>query len=316
MALALGKRKRVAVPSKGQHKAAKIAQPEQEEEDDNEDLRDAFRRAFEAKFKPLSGAAKKAKAAAKAAERDDQENNGVEDMRDEDESGSDFEGLSSDDGDDNADLNYSPAPTVQVISHTDTYTADPTLHKAEKKAYMSSKPPTSSSHPTPSHSSKPTSTAPDENETANLQNDIALQRLLTESHLLDPSKSTSLNPSGANRHKATDLRLLNLGSKTSILAQKNMPLAHRKGIARKAGEREERRRREARENGVVLERVVKKDDKGEKRRERGVGGPSVGRMRGGTLVLSQRDVRGIEGPRRGGRGGGRGGRGRGRGRGR
>ena len=97
-----------------------------------------------------------------------------------------------------------------------------------------------------------------------------------------------------------------------------MPLSHRRGIDAKKAEKEEKRRREAKENGVVLE-VVKKDgakDKGkEKRRQRGdVGGPGVGRMVGGTLVLKRRDVDEIEGRRgRGGamgrgRGGGRGGR--------
>ena len=273
MAIALGKRKRVVLPSKVQYKAAKIAPPEQEEDGDNEDLRDAFRHAFEAKFRPLSGAAKKAKAAAEAAEveeRDDQANNGIEDMRDEDDSASDFEGLSDDD--DDADLDEAPAPMVQVFEHTGTYSTDANLDKALKKAYMSSKPPSSStSQPALPRPSKPTST-PDENDAANLKNDIALQRLLTESHLLDTSTSTSLNPSGANRHKATDLRLLGLGSKASILAQKNMPLAHRKGIAAKAGEREERRRREAKENGIVLERAVKKEGgREDKRRERGVG---------------------------------------------
>ena len=35
-----------------------------------------------------------------------------------------------------------------------------------------------------------------------------------------------------------------------------------------------------------------------KRRERGVGGPGIGKMQGGTLKLSSRDVKNIQGPPR------------------
>jgi hypothetical protein len=151
-------------------------------------------------------------------------------------------------------------------------------------------------------------------ESANLKKDLALQRLLAESHLLDSSDNASL--SGNNRHKATDLRLQTLGAKTSLLRQQKMPLSHRKGIIAKQGEREEKRRREARENGIILEKATlgtKKSKVG--KRDRGVGGPGVGKFSGGTLTLSKKDIFDIEGPRSAGRGGrgGRGGSARGRG---
>lgn len=130
----------------------------------------------------------------------------------------------------------------------------------------------------------------------NAKNDLALQQLLRESHLLETSRATSkLAPFGTNRHKALDLRLQALGAKKSILKQENMPMSHRKGIQGKAARREESRRKEARENGIVLETAVKMK-KAEKKRERGVGGPSVGRFRGGTLSLSRRDLASIKGP--------------------
>jgi len=128
-----------------------------------------------------------------------------------------------------------------------------------------------------------------------LKNDLALQRLLKESHLLDPT--SRLDPSGANRHKAIDLRLQSLGSKGSILAQEKMPLAHRKGITAKAAAKEQTRRREAKVNGIILERVVKMKKGGDQRRERGVGGPGIGKFRGGTLKLSKRDINEIQGPK-------------------
>jgi len=78
-----------------------------------------------------------------------------------------------------------------------------------------------------------------------------------------------------------------------------MPMAIRKGIQGAAVAREAKRRAEAKENGVVLERESKKAVK--RRRGGGgreVGGPSVGRMSGAELRLSERDVRSIEGPKK------------------
>jgi hypothetical protein len=146
----------------------------------------------------------------------------------------------------------------------------------------------------------------DPSEAANLKKDLALQRLLTESHLLD--SSTNPTPSGNNRHKATDLRLQALGAKTSILKQEKMPMAHRRGIIAKQSEKEDKRRKEAKENGVILEKVKMGERSNSGRRDRGVGAPGVGKFSGGTLRLSKKDIFDIEGPKRsvvgrGGRGG-------------
>jgi hypothetical protein len=91
-----------------------------------------------------------------------------------------------------------------------------------------------------------------------------------------------------------------------------MPMAHRRGIISKQNEREEKRRKEAKENGIILEQakmITKKGSDG--KRDRGVGAPGVGKFSGGTLKLSKKDIFEIEGPRnsgsrRGGRGGARG----------
>lgn len=108
------------------------------------------------------------------------------------------------------------------------------------------------------------------------------------------------------------MRLQALGAKASLFKQEKMPMAMRKGMARAAGDKEERRRREARENGIVLERFggsgTKKKSGGGKG-FRPVDMPGVGKMRGAELRISARDVRDIEagGGSRGGRGGGMGG---------
>lgn len=150
----------------------------------------------------------------------------------------------------------------------------------------------------------------DASEAANLKKDLELQRFLKESHLLESATDHSF--SGKNRHKATDLRLQALGSKESILKQEKMPMSHRKGIVAKQNEREEKRRKEAKDNGIILEKakIISKKGSGGKR-DRGVGAPGVGKFAGGTLKLSKKDIFDIEGPKRsasarGGRGGGRG----------
>ena len=135
-------------------------------------------------------------------------------------------------------------------------------------------------------------------EAANVKNDLALQRLLKESHILDPSTFTgkASAPDGKGREKALDLRLQSLGAKQSILEDSKMPLSHRKGISAKATSREETRRKEAVESGVVLEKV-KSAVKTVNRRERSIGGPAVGKFKSGTLKLSSRDVKAIQGPK-------------------
>jgi hypothetical protein len=137
-------------------------------------------------------------------------------------------------------------------------------------------------------------------DAANLKKDLALQRLLKESHLLDPQ--SSLSHSGQNRHKALDLRLQDMGSKSSIFTQQKMPLAQRKGIMAKVAEREGTRRRTAQENGIILEKAVRGKKKDEGKRQRGIGAPSVGKFQGGMLKLSKKDVAEIEGPKKPSRG--------------
>jgi hypothetical protein len=83
------------------------------------------------------------------------------------------------------------------------------------------------------------------------------------------------------------------------MKQDKMPMSHRKGIISKQSEREEKRRREARENGIILEKA-KSGMKGPKeaKRERGIGGPGIGKFSGGTLRLSKKDIFDIEGPKK------------------
>ncbi|KAI3333380.1 hypothetical protein F4824DRAFT_249599 [Ustulina deusta] len=236
----------------------------------------------------------------------------------EDGSASDSDGSSDNSWDGfSEDESSTPAPVVEVVSHTDTCSAATNaLDKRESRAWLSSRPPLPAATDTTSSSANKkgkTTTTAEEDAPSLLQNDLALQRLLAESHLLSPAGANSGDPGdaiehvGRNRLLATDLRLSALGAKTSIYKQARMPMSMRKGIQAAAEGRETKRRREARENGIVLERPAatslgKKAGKGKRNgSSRTIDGPAVGRMNSGMLKLSKKDIADIEGggPRNG-----------------
>ncbi|KAI8952822.1 hypothetical protein F4801DRAFT_189300 [Xylaria longipes] len=261
-------------------------------------------RFFEAQFKPLIPTAKPTSAPE------------TEDEPASDSDGSDngsWDGFSEDGAED--DESSTPSTVVEVVAHTEAYsTTTNTLDKRESRAWLSSRPPL----PTDSSSStskKGNTTTTEEDAPSLLKNDLALQRLLAESHLFSSAAAKSgggdRDPGdvtehvGRNRHLATDLRLSALGSKASIYKQEKMPMSFRKGIQAAAEDRETKRRREARENGIVLERPGALGKKAAGKRtgpSRAIDAPAVGRMNGGMLKLGKRDIADIEGggPRKGG----------------
>lgn len=280
MAPQLGKRKRVT----REELERPSRSPSPSSGSDNEDMQELFRRAFEKKFKPLD---------VEPVKRKSKETPVIEEEEEEEEDEDDWSGLSDDDSN-----------QVEVIEYKDTNrdSDDEATLRAQKRAFMSSKPPTFST-PTTNLSSKKKPAAPDAdetNDTANLKNDLALQKLLRDSHILSASSSGTSTPlltTGAARHKSTDLHLQSLGAKGSVFTQKKMPMAQRRHMVAKAKSGEEKRRHEAREAGIILEKEKReKSGERERKRERGVGGPSIGKFRGGTLTLSKKDVRGITGP--------------------
>ena len=289
MAPTLGKRKRIS--REELERPSRSPSPSSSSNDSGgEDLQAIFRRAFEAKFKPLAVGPKKPKIEKLEVDKDDEE---------EDES--DWAGISDEEED------------VEIIEFKDSRLDHDDTSKAEMKAFMSSKPPTSTSTPSTSVTVKNKKHEGDLTETTNLKNDLALQKLLRESHLLSTSASSSgastpLSTTGIARHRSTDLHLQSLGAKGSVFTQKKMPMAQRKHMIQKARSTEEKRRAEAKEAGVILERptigkaTARRDDT--RKREKAVGLPSVGKFRGGTLSLSKKDVRSITG------GGGRKGKGK------
>ncbi|GAB7322926.1 hypothetical protein MBLNU13_g05466t1 [Cladosporium sp. NU13] len=326
MALALGKRKRRQDVTREKDAAS-------DDSDDNAAARALFQRAFEKKFKPLEGSEKPAREKKPVVEDNSEDDDSEED--DEDEDDDDSESGSDDNDDSDAFSGFSEPdeeetqakPQIEVIEDRTFRRADPAEEKRLKKQFMSAKIPSTPMYPIPQKSKNPAAEAKDgkdDEETDNLQNDLALQRLLKESHLLDAntfsaSGNASSAPEGAARLKALDMRIRDLGGKKSHLEQDRMPIAFRKGMVAKASEREDKRRSEAKENGIILERFGAKGAGGagaargggrERKKAIGTGGPDIGTFRGATLRLSKNDIKGMESSssKRGGKGG-RGGRG-------
>ncbi|UKZ77727.1 hypothetical protein TrVFT333_005451 [Trichoderma virens FT-333] len=267
-----------------------------------EDAQEIFRRHFEAQFLPLPEAKRKAQAV--------EEDDGSED--DSDGSGSEggeWDGLSNEDDDEEDDIEEDDDDDEEE-EEEDGRTSN---------AFAAIVLPPSRPNLLPK-TSRPTLILevvlrPPRRRPSLLAQDLELRRLIAESHLLQTNKplslaaalSTTSSPNaqpkafsaGRIRQKALDMRIQALGSKTSILKQEKMPMHMRKGINAAVVEREAKRRREAKESGVILERETGKKKRRDRKSGGGGGGfgPAVGRLKGAELRISERDVKKIEGTR-------------------
>ncbi|KAI6891536.1 hypothetical protein KC318_g15553 [Hortaea werneckii] len=232
MAISTGKRKRRDDVGDSNHSNS-----------DDDDIRARFQKAFEAKFKPLEVNQKPQKDA--ALEQNDAQEEEQDDQDDPEDS--DWSGFSEGEEEDG----------VEVVSHAEAKPNDDVARQRGAKSFMSSKPPSSNEKPSKMAKQPKDNPEDDASESANLKHDLALQRLLKESHLLDPSSfdGTNTAPEGKSRLKALDMRLQDLGAKKGTLEQEKMPLSHRKGIKAKAANREVARRKDAAENGIILEKA-------------------------------------------------------------
>lgn len=223
-------------------------------------------------------------------------------------------------------VDYSkPTPSLSTLTPQTAL-----MTKREMRAYLSSRPPESAVSTAAASSGKTRAKQnhhqqqqggdgaedpQNEDSRSLLASDLELQRLISESHILSATNPFNTATSGATapgrafsegrtRALTTDLRLQKLGSAGSIFSsQKKMPMAVRKGILGARAAREEKRRREAKENGIILERERPDEAKGKgkkARRKQGRGSelpvdmPGMGKMKGGELRLSKRDVRAVE----------------------
>ncbi|KAL1608149.1 pre-rRNA processing and 40S ribosomal subunit assembly [Paraconiothyrium brasiliense] len=279
MAPSIGKRKRITREELQQFSPASSSSSTSQNSD-AEDMQALFRKAFEAKFAPLD--IEPVQKARKIEEPADQ--------LDED-SDSDWSGISS--FHDENDVSNG----IEVFDYSSTNQPHTKASKSELRAFMSAKPPSLSVSTAAKPIPKPKK-EDDSVEAAHMKNDLELQKLLRESHILSSNAPTYSTRTGSTRetndarHKLTDLHIQSLGAKKSIFAQKSMPMSHRKGINAKTKMRDNRRRAEAKENGITLEKE-QRVKKAVGKRDRGVGAPSVGKFKGGTLTLSKKELRGL-----------------------
>ncbi|KAI5465672.1 hypothetical protein BGZ63DRAFT_420221 [Mariannaea sp. PMI_226] len=271
-----------------------------------EDAAAIFRRHFEAQFAPLPGTkTKTSKTAPSNQDEDDDSDDDSDDLDEVEEGSQDDEEEDEDEwGGVSEEEEDEAATTIEVVDHSSAQPPTPTtMSKRELKAFMSSRPPDQTTFETQTSATTKTSSSSSlpEDAPSLLAQDLELRRLLAESHLLRPALTSSgiaVNPksfaSGRTRQKATDLRVQALGSSISIHKQEKMPMNMRKGIVATASAREAKRRKEAKENGIILEREASKKPRRGKGRDLGVDRPGVGRLKGAELRLNDRDVRKIE----------------------
>ncbi|ERF69132.1 hypothetical protein EPUS_01088 [Endocarpon pusillum Z07020] len=238
--------------------------------------RDIFRRCFESRFEPLQEVCTQIDGSLKTSDDLGTSSDAA--------SLSDWDGLSEGDS----------TPGIEIIEHGKREPPTSANDGQHAKKFMSSKPPLlgASAKINGKRQDQP-SAEETAAEAINLKHDIELQRLLKESHFLNRSLGSNLTPS--SRHKAIDVRMQSLGAKSSLFKQAKMPLSHHKGIIARNNQRKASRRTEAKENGIVLEKDNKERDAKNVRRERGVGAPTVGKFKDGTLKLSRQDISAIQG---------------------
>lgn len=280
----LGKRKRESGVVVRKTISVKPPIPERSKDDASSNV---FRRHFEAMFAPLPVLT------AQSVNTDDRADDSDSEISDNE---SEWSGLSQDE-------NHPVVVEVADYSHT-SEPEDERVTRSNRKDFLSFKAPRG--REAGQSTSKMRKDKPDEDdatEKLNVQHDLDLQRLLKESNLLSSTRAS--DSAGILRQKSTDLRLQSLGARSSLYTQDKMPMSHRKGIAASRAQREDKRRRDAKENGIILEKIVNGAGGRRRtaaRRDRGVDAPGIGRFSGGTLKLSRSDLAGMQGPaRRGGK---------------
>ncbi|KTW27412.1 hypothetical protein T552_02391 [Pneumocystis carinii B80] len=123
-----------------------------------------------------------------------------------------------------------------------------------------------------------------------LKNDIALQRLLRECHLLkkgSDSSTFSLEPVGKQRHKIIENRIKLLGGKE---IKEKIPFKIRLGMKLKAKIRSDIAKKKAKESGLVRALPAPKS-KAKHKRNYGLNEIRIGKYHKGMITLSEKDIR-------------------------
>ncbi|KAA8898488.1 hypothetical protein TRICI_006550 [Trichomonascus ciferrii] len=136
-----------------------------------------------------------------------------------------------------------------------------------------------------------------------LEKDIALQRLISESHILAEGRdqfsgadiSTDFDPIGKTRHKTLSSRLESLGGISDKNAKQRAPMNIQQGINAKRQERKEKHEKYAKEAGIVLARPTSSVKKAPIKRDKGLKIASVGKNTRHGLKISEKDIQKVSG---------------------
>ncbi|OLL22794.1 hypothetical protein NEOLI_004687 [Neolecta irregularis DAH-3] len=166
--------------------------------------------------------------------------------------------------------------------------AAPILRES-RNSFMSSKPPSSKTAAQLKHS-RGTDDDDDDDDSINLKHDVALQRLLRESHLLhkEASSERGLELTGKSRIKALEQYATSLGGKVKA---DRTPMRIKRGIKEKAQKRKEKNAREAMEAGIVTSKEKKVKKRVFKKNSGLDNLHRVGKFKGGTLSINESEIR-------------------------
>lgn len=204
-------------------------------------------------------------------------------------------------------------PVIVRFTGSDRSTRD-FNEKAEKKRFMSKKTPLSEVQKeekekllSETQRRVPKTKEEEEEEKEDLQNDVALQRLINESSILHSQAAQSSfsgadisflddGPIGKARLKTLTSRIESLGGK-HIPLQKNMPMLTRKMVNSKFQNKVKAEQEHAQEAGIILAKTAPVDNrfairkKKVVKRDRGLKINSVGKSTAGGIKLSKHEIR-------------------------
>lgn len=304
------------------------------DDDEYMKLMEIQRRNFETQFGSLTDMGFKDKFRVRnTGEMSDDKSDEVDEQSYTDDSSDDRESENSDDSSESDDSDSKDVRNVlasgpKIVKLTDSFNQPPrTISKADKKLLRSGRAPTLSeidakekqlSKLTAKQSAKAA-----QEDSENLENDVKLQRLLQESHILADQLEYSgadltlqtidyEDPTGKARKKALDSRMRTisaLNSSTGGLPKKleKMPMKMRKGMIKTHEQRVKRYEEEAKNAGIVLSKVKKGQirdlgktsnlieklgttAKSKAKRQRGLKIHSIGKSTRNGLVIAQADI--------------------------
>ncbi|CAI5759165.1 unnamed protein product [Candida verbasci] len=214
------------------------------------------RRNFEAQFGSIEDLGFEDKSKGKSSESESENNSESESETSE----SDFEG-------------FDPASEInepKVIKLNDSYTPTPTISKRDKKILKYGKIPTVEEIDKREKLAESKKPKTNEDNDENLQNDLKLQKLLKESHILTNTLEYSGadltlqtidfdDPTGKARRRTLDSRFEELSSTNGVRPKtlEKMPMNMRKGMIKKRNEKISKYEKEAKDAGIVISKVRK-----------------------------------------------------------